>query len=84
MRPTMLLHEEPLSWPAYMERNDGDVRATAHVTCTPPEQAELSPCRIDACGSRLHRMMPRHMHDHAALIWRSYTATHLNHIIGRY
>ena len=73
-----------LGRPADMERNDGDVRATAHVTCTPPEQAELSPCRIDACGTRLYHTMPRHMHDHAVLIWRSYTANHLNHIIGRY
>ena len=75
-----------LGRPADMEQNDGDVRATRHVTCTLLEQAELFPVLvgIDACGTRLYHTMPRHMHDHAVLIWRSYTATQLNHIIGRY
>ena len=35
-----------LGRPADMERNDGDVRATIHVTCIPLEQAELFPVLV--------------------------------------
>ena len=57
-----------------MERNGVNVCATIPVTCIPLEQVErflisvLS--RVDACGSRLYHTMPRHMHDHAILLWR--------------